>query len=476
MAQNGSYSNGFHHGSVDNSNLQPSGVPAMNTGADVLNGSFGDSSNPELEGSSALDHALLESLFYNEMMMLNPSSPGSSTFLSQHFNEATHPRQQQQQQQQQQQHRPATVATGDPNTIAEKDLLRDFGVSSSPIEPSTHRHHPPQSWSAPPVHPQHLQSMAPTLAVPSSSAPKHVPIYPAPWAVLAYPADTYDPLATAAAAAAAATAASKPSAAMDRPPLSIDTSITAAAPQDHRAKQLVDQFATLASRLGIELPTNVLQSLTAAAAKNDPQPQQALPSNKPSSSTSHLSTPPLTFSSSHDLSPFKPNRLPDSSISPVATLTDDAEDSGPSTLQELRRTAEEAIASVTNNKRAAIDMDGGESSGGGSNSGNAKDGSKHASQQSKRKKKPRLADCESRLAELRAENELLKRHLENVSNKAHRFDQEKEAAGKQIHSLLEENAGPDEMNRAVGEFTEMYSDYGRNRQQELSFHLEQLQR
>lgn len=103
--------------------------------------------------------------------------------------------------------------------------------------------------------------------------------------------------------------------------------------------------------------------------------------------------------------------------------------------------------------------------------GNGKD-SKHA----KRKKKPRLSDCESRLAELRAENELLKRHLENVSNKAHRFEQEKQAAGKRIHGLLEENAGPDEMNRAVREFTEMYSDYGRNRQQELSFHLEQLQR
>ena len=40
-------------------------------------------------------------------------------------------------------------------------------------------------------------------------------------------------------------------------------------PQD-RARQLVDQFATLASRLGIDLPDSVLQSLTSAAAKNDP--------------------------------------------------------------------------------------------------------------------------------------------------------------------------------------------------------------
>ena len=40
-------------------------------------------------------------------------------------------------------------------------------------------------------------------------------------------------------------------------------------PQD-RARQLVDQFATLASRLGIDLPNSVLQSLTSAATKNDP--------------------------------------------------------------------------------------------------------------------------------------------------------------------------------------------------------------
>ncbi len=39
---------------------------------------------------------------------------------------------------------------------------------------------------------------------------------------------------------------------------------------EQRARQLVDQFATLASRLGIDLPDSVLQSLTCAAAKNDP--------------------------------------------------------------------------------------------------------------------------------------------------------------------------------------------------------------
>jgi len=97
--------------------------------------------------------------------------------------------------------------------------------------------------------------------------------------------------------------------------------------------------------------------------------------------------------------------------------------------------------------------------------------------QSKRRKKPRLSDCETKLAQLKAENEQLKRHLQNVSNKAHKFDKEKEEAGKNIARLIHDpNAGPREMEMSVRKFSDMYSDYGINRQQELSFHLEQLQR
>lgn len=399
----------------------------------------------ELEGSSALDHALLESLFYNEMMMLNSASQSSSNFLSHHFIEATHPRQHAIE---------PPVTTCDPNTIAEKDLLRDFGVSSSPVRQSMPSHYSPPDpnsatigssvqvdpWSAPVAHPQHA-NIAATIALPAP-APKHIPIYPAPSQTPPlHPCATSKP----------------PSVILNRPPLSIDT--TAPAVPEDRAKQLVDQFATLASRLGIELPKHVLQSLTAAAAKNDPQLTSSNIASIPSENKILEKTVPL------------PEALqqPDFSASsvPVLTDTEEAVEAGPPTIQELRKTAEEAIASVTR-KRGGADSDGTDSVG-----GSAKDGStKHG----KRKKKPRLSDCESRLAELRAENDVLKRHLENVSNKAQRFDQEKEAAGKRIHALLEQNAGPEEMIQAVQEFTEMYSDYGRNRQQELSFHLEQLQR
>ncbi len=460
MTQNG-YSNAFHHSSIE------SNAP-LSVAASIMNElPASTQEGSELEGSSALDHALLESLFYNEMMMLNSGSPTSSNFLSHHFIEATHPRQD---------HVEPPITPCDPNTIAEKDLLRDFGVSASPVRQANPRQYSPDDpntascsaeidpWAAaalppPPAHPQHAH-IAPAISVPipvpismSMSIPKPIPIYPSPTQIMAY----------------SGTVSKPPAIVLKRPPLTIDTAPPPTVPED-RAKQLVDQFATLASRLGIELPNHVLQSLTAAAAKNDPQITSSNPSSMHIESTMLDTNVPLqeTLQQQKQQQQLQ-QQHPDLSASSVPMLADTEEEStetGPATIQELRKTAEEAIASVTR-KRSGADSDGTDSVG-----GSAKDGSKHG----KRKKKPRLSDCESRLAELRAENEVLKRHLQNVSNKAQRFDQEKETAGKRIHSLLEENAGPDEMIQAVQEFTEMYSDYGRNRQQELSFHLEQLQR
>ena len=383
-----------------------------------------EETNSDFEGSLAVDHALLESLFYNEMMLLNPSSPGQSSFLSQHFTEVSHSRSHQ------------SEAPTDPNTIAEKEMLRDFGVTSSPIAPSTFLHAPleagsstssiAQSWGTPSAHyPQHA-SFAPVGPAPSKR-PKQsssCPI-PSPGVYLSYPPEV----------------SVKPTPVHTQNlPLSVETSLSPSHIHSHdRAKLLVDQFATLASRLGIELPKNVLQSLTAAAAKNDPE-----------------------LAASAARSALSSNNSLDQKQPADTSLDEDSSDSAPSTLHELRKTAEEAITSVT--KKRSLDSE--------DNNYNINGIPKHG----KRKKKPRLADCESRLEELRAENELLKRHLGNVSNKAQRFDQEKEAAGKRIHALLEQNAGRDEMNAAVREFTEMYSDYGKNRQNELHFHLEQLQR
>lgn len=429
----------------------------------TTNGDAGEFSITEIEESSTLDHALLESLFYNEMMMLSSSSPTSSTFLSQHFNEATHPRQ-----------HTSAPPTSDPTAIAEKELLQDFGVSSAPtsheMPGSTLPHVPPpvESWQAGlPPRTAYNTPIAPAPSAATAIAPhphssQPVPIYPAPSTV---PPNVHQTTASAVpshTAAVAAPAAVAPLRSSRTPTLTVETAATAV-PQD-RAKQLVDQFATLASRLGIELPTNVLQSLTTAAAQNDPKLRPATTSGGPAVATS--SVPTSVGLQTH---PTHPLQQGVSRVSTIQSLETEALAVAP-TVEELRRTAEEAIASVT--KRRALDSSPTADSFSAGLNNAAKDAGKH----NKRRKKPRLADCESRLAELKAENALLKRHLHHVSNKAHRFDKEKDEAGKRIHGLLEEDAGPDEMIKAVGEFSEMYSDYGRNRQQELSFHLEQLQR
>ena len=150
------------------------------------------------------------------------------------------------------------------------------------------------------------------------------------------------------------------------------------------------------------------------------------------------------------------------------------------TVMELRKTAEEAIAAVTQTSKDQTFSTTEKIYGAGNNNtinSNNATGSENKPTYSKRRKKPRLSDCEAKLAQLKAENEQLKRHLQNISNKAHKFDMEKENASKQIAQLMHDpNAGPNEMEISVRKFSDMYSDYGINRQQELSFHLEQLQR
>ena len=146
------------------------------------------------------------------------------------------------------------------------------------------------------------------------------------------------------------------------------------------------------------------------------------------------------------------------------------------TVMELRNMAEEAIAAVTQSSmKRSVSKE---------NLSLVASSQEHPASNadikptySKRRKKPRLSDCEAKLARLKAENEQLKRHLQNVSNKAHKFDMEKEEAGKQIARFMHDpNVDSREMEASVRKFSDMYSDYGINRQQELSFHLDQLQR
>lgn len=102
--------------------------------------------------------------------------------------------------------------------------------------------------------------------------------------------------------------------------------------------------------------------------------------------------------------------------------------------------------------------------------------SKNSHPQYKRRKKPRLEDCESRVAALRAENETLKRHLDNITNKREKFDKERAAAEKKMKDMVTKGAKDEELNNVLAKFTEMYSDYGKHRHEELTFHLDQLEK
>jgi hypothetical protein len=383
-----------------------------------MNGSDTSSNGSDSGQSSALDHALLESLFYNEMMMLNESFPSSSNFMAQQLHEAAASNSREL----------LLPAATDANTIAEKEMLRDFGVTSAPMI----LHGEPDATAVNQV-PVESQSIATSQTsqrrLPVPLAPQHAP-------------PMLDPSIPATSSSLARLLQPKPMHhTASTPALSVEPPVSR-----ERAKQLVDQFATLASRLGIELPNQVLQQLTTAAASNDPTITAPLPDTVNTNSHNPTATTNQTYQTQ--------------TIVGIDTMNGMVP-----AVEKLRITAEQAIAAATKKRSFEEEID--ESNVSSSNANSNKP------LYSKRRKKPRLSDCESKLAQLKAENEVLKQHLQNVSNKAHQIEQGK---ARQIKLLHDNNAGPEELDKVVKEMTDTYSDYGCNRQRELSFHLEQLSR
>eukprot|EP00980_Cylindrotheca_fusiformis_P028559 scaffold22610_cov115-Cylindrotheca_fusiformis.AAC.12 len=397
-----------------------------------MDGSVQSSNSGDDGQSSALDHALLESLFYNEMMMLNASSPSSSNLMAQHLHEATtgYARESQ------------LPETTDANTIAEKEMLRDFGVTGTPMilqAPPAHRTDIGFAPGEDVANPIPVQS----LSFANSETSQHAPAPLAPQRV----GPNADP-SSLSPSARAPLIQPKPMhyAESSTPTLSIEQPVS-----HERAKKLVDQFATLASRLGIELPKQVLQQLSTAAALNDPS---VAAHTAETGLTTYTRSPSVSADQSYKIQTVPP---PASNGTPQAVA-----------VEKLRITAEQAIAAVTKKRSPGEEADHYDLHS--SNSSDSKP------LYSKRRKKPRLSDCESKLEQLKAENEVLKRHLQNVSDKAQKIEQGKVESAKQIRILHESNADPEELDKVVKELTDTYSDYGCQRQRELSFHLEQLSR
>jgi len=207
----------------------------------------------------------------------------------------------------------------------------------------------------------------------------------------------------------------------------------------------------LASQLGISLPANVLNELTTAAAISEAK----LPSDL---GTAIASNPHA-------------NAITSGAVAVGSSSTASAAPSQlPSFMKQLQDTAEAAISAVDSRKRKQSDVDASIKAG--------------PVVPARRKKKPTKEDCERKMNQLKSENEMLKRHLEMVKNKTALFEQERKAQEKKMKELVmlsssstgDNTLWQKELKSNLEQFSETYSDYGKHRQDELFFHLNQLEK
>jgi hypothetical protein len=439
---------------------------ASDNGEETILGGVGlpDGGDDQQLNGSSLDHALLESIFYNEMALLDDFSEAffaSNSSYNSSYNSSTNSVSSSlgggggsatlttnaatsslqgtltdaNQLNSLEAAAPAaaaaidTIATTapDPTVAVEKDLLRDFGVAhSSPallspvgsttlLNPNAATIAPPAlPFVPPPVNVEEQRRNLQALAGRGRGIRHNVVAKAAAATTTATsPATTSDLADTAAVAVATATDAATTTGASIAP---MDTA-------DKRSK-LVAQFATLAGRLGITLPPQVLHKLTAAV---------------PNTATD------TTTSNSIGALEANVDILVDATESSHKRPHEDmSESSSPRQSQSQVPAAAAAAA---------------------------------AKPYSKRRKKPRLSDCEQKLALLQAEQALLQSQVAQMANRNETLDQERLAAESKMRTMLHDpQSTPEQLDQAVQEFSDLYSDYGRKRHEELLFHLEQLQR
>jgi len=269
---------------------------------------------------------------------------------------------------------------------------------------------------------------------------------------------------------------------------------------EQRARQLVSQFASLATQLGIALPESVFSSLTRAAtirevsgqnneSKLIPVPigkngvkssdhvqgtdtttsSKAVPSRQNVVSNQNLLATPLTNASKT----VETNVVNSSSTQGSGAACPPGVQNAlkNSTIKTLEETANAAIAAISSSKTQPS-----------GDTNTAKDPSSgeivpsRTQSYTRKRKRPRLEDCMQKLAVLRNENETLKRHLDIVANKTQKFDMERKQTEQQLREMVKNGAMPEKMNVILEKFTRMYSDFGQHRHDELSFHLGQLEK
>lgn len=99
----------------------------------------------------------------------------------------------------------------------------------------------------------------------------------------------------------------------------------------------------------------------------------------------------------------------------------------------------------------------------------------------KRRKMSKLQELQERHERLSTENAILRNHLETVNRETKHYDVErKRFLDSMRRALTQEREGvrgtQEDMYKLVMEFSDCYADYGKRRQRELAFHLDQVRR
>ncbi len=100
---------------------------------------------------------------------------------------------------------------------------------------------------------------------------------------------------------------------------------------------------------------------------------------------------------------------------------------------------------------------------------------------SKKRTRESIEDLEARVKELKTENADLHAHLLNVTQRTTEVQKQRISMERLMATKLAEadiNSGNDqtELDQIVKQYTDIYADYGRCRQREVSFHLQQLEK
>jgi hypothetical protein len=225
-------------------------------------------------------------------------------------------------------------------------------------------------------------------------------------------------------------------------------------------KQLVHQFQSLASRFGITLPPQVLNEITKAAAASH---------TRPNASSAVAGAPSLLTQKLHggtNANPVERKKLNDSVVGNHIPLTPLSTSNIPNNIKQLHEAAEAAIAAVESSR----------------NSGDViVEPTKPTTV--RRKRKATMPENEEKLQQLKAENEMLRRQWERRTHSEAKFEEERKASEKKLKEIVMISSGKNEnqskqqeAKATLSRFSEMYSDYGRYRQEELIFHLNQLER